>query len=118
LLAPFAVGYLIWCELHGVAALGHSGATIDVLLIASAFVTAIPLFLFSYGARLIPYSTVGVIQYVAPSLQLACAVLFFGEPFDHGHAVGFALIWLGLLVYAADGLYARASQQQPAKQPA
>ena len=117
LLAPFAIGYLIWCELHGVAALGHSGTGVDALLVASAFVTAIPLFLFAYGARQIPYSTIGVIQYIAPSLQLACAVLFFGEPFDHGHAVGFALIWLGLLLYAADGLYARANQQ-PAREPA
>jgi chloramphenicol-sensitive protein RarD len=118
LLAPFAAGYLVWCELYGVASLGHSGALVDTLLVASAFVTAIPLFLFAYGARQIPYSTVGVIQYIGPSLQLVCAVLFFGEPFDHGHAVGFTLIWLALLVYAADGLYARASQQQPDKQPA
>ncbi|MBX5462470.1 MAG: EamA family transporter RarD [Steroidobacteraceae bacterium] len=115
LLVPFAVGFLIWCEMKGTAALGHSGLVVDVLLVASGIVTAVPLFLFSYGARLIPYSTVGVLQYLAPSMQLACAVLVFGEPFQRGRAVGFALIWAALIVYACDGLLrARRQKLSPA----
>ena len=105
MLMPLAVGYLLWCEVNGTGALGHSGVAVDVLLFFSGLVTAVPLFLFAYGARQIPYSMVGVLQYIAPSLQLACAVLFFGEPFQHARAIGFALIWMALLVYAGDGLW-------------
>ena len=53
-----------------------------VLLIGSGLVTAVPLFLFAYAARRLPYSTVGVLQYIGPSLQLVCGVWFFGERFD------------------------------------
>jgi chloramphenicol-sensitive protein RarD len=105
LLTPLAVGYLVWCQISGTGALGHSSGTIDLLLIVSGLVTAVPLALFSFGARQIPYSTVGVIQYIGPSLQLACAVLAFGEAFTRGRAVGFGLIWMALLVYAADGIW-------------
>jgi chloramphenicol-sensitive protein RarD len=104
LLAPLAAGYLIWCALQDTGAMGHLSLRTDVLLVASGAVTAVPLFLFAYGARLLPYSTVGVLQYIAPSLQLACAVLIFKEPFGHAQAVGFAFIWAALLVYAGDGI--------------
>jgi chloramphenicol-sensitive protein RarD len=70
----------------------------------------VPLFLFAYGARRLPYSTVGLLQYIGPSLQLICGVWFFGERFDAARAAGFVLIWLALLVYALDGvLRARAA---------
>jgi chloramphenicol-sensitive protein RarD len=104
MLAPLAIGYLIWCEWQGVAALGHTTRLIDVLLVLSGVITATPLFLFSYGARRLPYSTVGILQYIAPSLQLATAVFVFGEPFERGRIIGFALIWAALLIYAGDSL--------------
>lgn len=104
MLAPFAAGYLIWCELNGIGALGHRGGTVDALLLLSGLVTAVPLFLFAFGARKIPYSTVGVLQYIGPSLQLLCAVLYFGEPFPWSRGIGFALIWAALFIYAVDGL--------------
>jgi chloramphenicol-sensitive protein RarD len=71
-LLPVAVVYLLWCESAGTGALGHAGPAVDALLIGSGPLTAITLFLFAYGARLLPYSTVGVLQYIAPTLQLAC----------------------------------------------
>lgn len=104
LLAPLAIGYLVWAGATGRGALGHAGPMVDVLLVASGAVTAIPLFLFAYGARRLPYSTVGIIQYLAPSLQLATAVLVFHEPFDQARLTGFTCIWVALLVYAGDGL--------------
>ena len=104
LLLPFAVGYLIWCEVQGIGSFTHSGAGIDTLLVLSCVVTATPLALFAYGARLLPYSTVGILQYIAPSLQLVCAVFILGEPFQRARAVGFALIWAALIVYAFDGI--------------
>lgn len=104
LLAPLAIGYLVWCALAGTAAFAHEGPMVDAMLVGSGAITALPLFLFAYGARRLPYSTVGVLQYLAPTLQLATAVLLFGEPFGRERAIGFALIWAALLIYAADGL--------------
>ena len=105
LLMPLAVAYLVWCQAAGSAALTLERPGIDALLIGSGLVTAIPLFLFAYGARALPYSTLGVLQYIAPSLQLLCGVLLYHESFGGARAAGFALIWVALLIYAADGLW-------------
>ncbi len=113
LLAPLAIGFLLWCEHAGTGAIGHSGALIDVLLLGSGPLTAITLFLFAYGTRLLPYSTVGLLQYIAPSLQFACGVFVLHEPFDHARAVGFAVIWAALIVYAGEGI--RLSRRQQAR---
>ncbi|MGQ0586772.1 MAG: EamA family transporter, partial [Gammaproteobacteria bacterium] len=80
------------------------GGTVDALLVASGLVTALPLILFAYGAQRIPYSLVGILQYIAPSLQLACGVFLYNEPFTAVQAQGFACIWLALGIYAGDGL--------------
>ena len=103
MLTPFAVGYLLWCEVAGIGSMGHSGTLVDVLLLLSGVVTAVPLVLFTYGARRIPLSTIGVIQFIGPSLQLVCGLLVFGEPFPAARAMGFVLIWIGLLIYALNG---------------
>jgi chloramphenicol-sensitive protein RarD len=113
LLMPCASAYLLWCEATGGGALGHVPAAIDALLIASGPLTAVTLFLFAYGARRIPYSTVGLLQYMTPSLQLACGVFAFHEPFARTQAVGFALIWLALAIYAGDGLRSLRTQEAP-----
>ncbi|MGH8266530.1 MAG: EamA family transporter RarD, partial [Steroidobacteraceae bacterium] len=100
-----AVAYLLWCQAAGSGAFAGAGAGVAALLVGSGLVTAVPLFLFAFGARALPYSTVGVLQYIAPSLQLLCGVLLFHESFGPGLAAGFAVIWAALLVYAADGLW-------------
>jgi chloramphenicol-sensitive protein RarD len=105
LLLPLAAGYLIWLEMSHVGALGHSGGMIDAMLVGAGPITAVPLFLFAFGARLIPYSAMGLIQYVAPSLQLALGLIVFGESLDHNRAVGLALIWVGLAIYTVDGIW-------------
>jgi len=102
-LAPFAVVYLVWCETAGVGSMGHTGMVADLLLLLSGVVTAVPLVLFAYGARRIPLSTMGVIQFIGPSLQLVCGLLVFGEPFPQARALGFVFIWIGLLLYAVNG---------------
>jgi len=111
LLAPLAVGYLLWSESAGVGALGHEGSVSDAMLIASGPLTAIPLFLFAQGTRLLPYSTIGVLQYIAPSLQFMCGVFVLHEPFDHVRAIGFALIWTALAIYAGEGVRLSRRQQ-------
>ena len=103
-LVPFAALYLAWCQLAGYGALGHTGPAIDALLIGSGPLTAITLFLFAYGTRLLPYATVGLLQYIAPSLQFVCGVFILHEPFTRSRALGFTIIWAALCIYAADGL--------------
>jgi chloramphenicol-sensitive protein RarD len=111
MLMPFAVAYLIWCEATGSGALGHRSLAIDALLVGSGPVTAFALFLFAYGARRIPYSTTGVLNYIAPTLQLACGVFVFREPFARAHLVGFTLIWAAVLIYAGDRLLSARRQE-------
>jgi chloramphenicol-sensitive protein RarD len=111
-LLPFAVAYLCWCESAGTGVLGHARAAIQALLIGSGPLTAIALFLFAYGARLLAYSTVGVLQYIAPTLQFACGVFAFHEPFERTRVIGFALIWAALLIYAGEGLWLSRRQQR------
>jgi chloramphenicol-sensitive protein RarD len=116
ILLPLAAAYLAWCQADGTGALTGHGWWMTALLVGSGLVTAVPLFLFAYGARALPYSTVGVLQYIGPSLQLVCGVLFFHESFGPAVAAGFALLWTGLLIYAADGVWrARASARRLAR---
>jgi len=105
LLLPFGVAYLIWCETAGTGSLGHSSLTIDTLLVLGGPITAIPLVLFAFGARRIPYSTVGLLQYIGPTLQLLLGVFAFHEPFGGARLIGFSLIWSGLAIYAIDGVW-------------
>jgi chloramphenicol-sensitive protein RarD len=105
LLAPFAAAFLVWSEMQGSGALGHSSFAIGALLVGSGLATALPLALFAYGARLIPLSTVGLVQYIGPTLQFLIGVLVFHEPFTRSQAVGFVLIWTALAIYAADSLW-------------
>ena len=104
LLTPLAAGYLAWLGTQGTGAFGRLGAATDLLLLGSGIATAVPLALFAYGARRIPLSTVGLTQYIGPTMQLLCGVFFFGEPFPRARAIGFALIWCALAIYAANGL--------------
>jgi chloramphenicol-sensitive protein RarD len=98
LVAPLAIIFLATRPDGGVW-LGGGAATI-ALLTASGPVTAIPLVLFAYGARRLRMSSLGLMQYINPTLQMAVAVLAFGETFTPVHAVTFACIWAGLLLYS------------------
>jgi chloramphenicol-sensitive protein RarD len=104
LLLPFAAGYLFWCEAQGIGALGHRSGLVDALLLIGGIVTSVPLLLFAYGARRVPFSTMGVIQFIAPSMQLVCGLVVFGEPLEPGRLIGFVLIWIGLLIYVGNAL--------------
>lgn len=106
LLLPIATAYVLWAELSGDGALMNAGFTIDALLIVGGPLTAIPLVLFAVGARRIPLFTVGLLQYIGPSLQLVCAVLVFHEPFTGPRVIGFSMIWAALAVFALDGVLA------------
>jgi chloramphenicol-sensitive protein RarD len=113
ILLPFAATLLIWCECTGTGGFGLGSAAVRALLIGSGPLTAVALFLFAYGARLLPYSSIGVLQYLTPTLQFACGVFAFHEPFERTRAYGFILIWSALLFYIGEGWW-RSSRQQPA----
>jgi chloramphenicol-sensitive protein RarD len=105
LLVPFAAAYLIWRELNGTASFTHVSGSVDALLLFGGVITSVPLVLFSYGARQVPYSTIGVLQFIAPSMQLVCGLVVFREPLEAARLKGFALIWMGLAIYAIDALW-------------
>ena len=102
LLLPFAAGWLIWGWLSGHAVFGSGSPAMLALIVGAGFVTATPLLLFTAAARQLPYSTLGMLQFLAPTMQFLLAVLIYGEPFTRAHAVAFAAIWgaLGLYVLA------------------
>ena len=102
LLVP-ALAWLGFAQWQGTGAFGHSGWHSDALLVFGGALTALPLIGFAYGARRIPYSLVGILQYISPSLQLVCGALLLGESFSRDQLLGFSCIWLALAVYAADG---------------
>jgi len=105
LVLPLGIGYLIWCEIAGIGVATQAGLGTNLMLMLGGPITAIPLVLFSFGARRIPYSTIGLLQYIAPTMQFLLAILLFNEPFGGPRAVGFALIWTALAIYAVDGVW-------------
>lgn len=102
LIAPFAIGLLAWLAAQDRSAFAPASDAMQWLIAASGPLTAIPLLLFAAGARRIPFSLLGLLQYIGPTLQLGVGVLLFGEPFGPGRALGFALIWLALALYSAE----------------
>jgi chloramphenicol-sensitive protein RarD len=100
LLAPVAAVVLLWGQHSG--ALPEQDAHTWLLFALSGPVTAVPLLLFSAGARRIPLSTMGVLQYITPTILLFLGTLLFDEPFSGPRMFGFALIWTALLLYSAD----------------
>ena len=79
-------------------------ATLGWLLLAGPL-TAIPLLLFAAGARRIPMATLGILQYISPSLQMLLGVWLYGEAFEPARAIGFYLIWAALVLYSADSIW-------------
>jgi chloramphenicol-sensitive protein RarD len=107
LLAPLAAGFLLW-QLHtGRSIVGSAGLPLLLLLISTGAVTAIPLLLFAYGARRIRMTTLGLLQYIGPTVNLALGIWLYREPFSRAHAVSFGFIWTGLALYTADNLIAQ-----------
>ncbi|WP_395613614.1 EamA family transporter RarD [Allosphingosinicella sp.] len=104
ILAPAALFWVFHVRAQGTAAFGHQGWLTDALLILGGGVTALPLILFTAAAKRLPYSTLGFLQYIAPSLQFLLAVLVFGEPFGTAKAVCFGAIWTALLIFSVEGL--------------
>lgn len=104
LLLPAAVIYLLWASRAGTSAFSDGTTTLRLLLVAGGPITAVPLLSFAAGARRIPLSLVGILQYIGPTLQLLLGVWVFGERFTLPKLLGFALIWLAVLLFSLEGL--------------
>lgn len=100
LVLPFALGYLVW--LGGTGSFGTVNAWTDALLVLAGPMTFVPLGLFLVAAQRLKYSTVGLMQYMTPTGQLALGVLVYGEHFSPAHAIAFVCIWSALVLYSAD----------------
>jgi len=103
-LALPALGYLAWLNVDGGAEFGHVSAWHTVLMVLSGVATAVPLLLFAAAANRVPLVGLGILQYVAPILQLACGVLLFHEPMPAARVAGFGLVWIALIIFTADGI--------------
>ncbi|BCY05162.1 EamA family transporter RarD [Actinoplanes sp. L3-i22] len=103
-LALPALAYLTWLNLDGGAKFGHVSATHTILMLFAGVATAVPLLLFAGAANRVPLVGLGILQYVAPILQLACGVLIYHEPMPAARLAGFGLVWIALIIFTADGL--------------
>ncbi|MCG8455514.1 MAG: EamA family transporter, partial [Holophagales bacterium] len=101
-LTPIAVIYLLHLEGEGSGAMGQGDLFTDGMLLASGAITAAPLLFFTHGARRLPLSTLGLLQYLAPTLQFLLAVFAYREPFDRTQLVAFAFIWMALAIFTLD----------------
>ena len=115
-LFPVAAAYVGWLTLHGENAFMNTPSdTTRWLLVAAGPITAIPLLLFASGARKIPLSILGLLQYLGPTIQFLLGVLLFKEAFTSERLVGFALIWGALILFAGEGLLQRGRSAPAAK---
>ncbi len=102
LLAPLALGFLFVLGARNAGAFGTAGVRISFLLVLAGAVTALPLIWFASAARRLPYSVLGLCQYLSPSLAFVLAVFLYGERFTRAHAVAFGCIWTALAIFSVD----------------
>lgn len=107
ILTPVAVGYLVILQLTGALAFAHQGPGNAALLIGTGLVTAVPLLLFGAAATRLPLTTIGLLQYLGPFIQFVLGITIFDEEMSPARWAGFALVWLALVVFTADGLAQR-----------
>lgn len=105
-LLPFMLAYAVWITVRGEAAFATGELRYDILLPIAGPLTLIPLTCFAAGARRVQLSTIGFLQYLAPSLSFCLAVFVFHEAFGRAQLITFSLIWLSLAVYTVDSLHA------------
>jgi chloramphenicol-sensitive protein RarD len=96
---PIALIYLAFVGFSGSGSFLHEGALTDILLIGTGIVTSIPLLMFASAARQIPLTIIGILQFIAPTLQFLIGVFLYHEPFDQSRLVGFGLVWLALIIF-------------------
>jgi chloramphenicol-sensitive protein RarD len=110
---PVALIYLAFLEFTSTGAFLHDGALIDALLIGAGVVTTIPLLMFASAAKQIPLTVLGILQYIAPTLQFLIGVFVYHELFDESRLIGFGLVWLALVIFWVESYLANRVLVQP-----
>ncbi len=105
-LAPVALGYLAWATAAGTAQSWSQGVGHVALLSTTGVVTALPLILFAGAANKVPLATLGMLQYIAPTLQFLIGVLVYSEPMSLARWIGFILVWVALLLLSTESILA------------
>jgi chloramphenicol-sensitive protein RarD len=100
--SPAAAVALLWWHHTGEGALGRIDVRTQAFVLSAGVVTAVPLLLFAYGAQRIKLTTLGLLQYLAPTVQFLIGIVVYHEAFDTARLQAFSLIWIGLLIYSAD----------------
>ncbi len=118
LLTPLALGYLVWLQAKGVGTFVTLGWGHSLLLVATGLVTAVPLLFFAAAATRLPLSTLGLLQYLAPTLQFLLGVLYFHEVMSTGRWVGFGLVWLALMLMSGHGIHRASRRSRLVAEPA
>ena len=103
ILSPLAVGWVMWIAARGEMVF-LTDTSVTVLMLLAGVVTAVPLMLYANGAKLLRLSTIGILQYIAPTMIFLTAVFVFGEPFGTARAIAFPMIWAALLIYTGSML--------------
>lgn len=103
-LLPVALLVIAIIGVRGETQFGHHGLANTLLVLTVGLVTVLPLLLFAVSAQIVPLSTVGVLQYITPTLQLITGIFIFGEPMPTARLIGFCLVWLALILYTFDAL--------------
>ena len=116
-IAPFALGYLVFLTWVGTSTFTGEGPGHAVLLTTTGIVTAVPLICFGAAATRVPMVSLGLLQYLTPTLQLATGVFVYGEPMPLGRLAGFVLVWVALVVFSVEALRHRRRQVQLALTP-
>ncbi|THD82925.1 EamA family transporter RarD [Aliigemmobacter aestuarii] len=113
LLLPAALAYMAW--VGGDAAFVTGTGWDQVLLLCAGLVTAVPLMIYANGAKLLRLSTIGILQYIVPTMIFLTAVFLFDEPFGHARAIAFPMIWAALALYTVELLRASRRREKPAE---
>jgi len=109
-----ALGYIFYAETSGIGHFGDTGMTDMLLLMGCGVVTAVPLMIYANGAKLLRLSTIGIMQYIAPTIIFIIAVFVFKEPFGPYKLAAFVLIWIALAIYTSSLLRSRKARQAAA----
>ena len=105
LLAPIALAGMVWWMCSGQSSMGHLGVNTDLLLFAAGVVTVVPLVCFLEAGLRLKLATLGIVQYITPTMQFLLGVFVFHEHFDHERGITFVLIWVALAIYTLDALH-------------
>jgi chloramphenicol-sensitive protein RarD len=104
------LAYLVYCEVTGQGAFLHGNLSSHSLLVGAGVVTTVPLFMFAMAVPRMPLSLVGILQYIAPTIQFLIGVLMYKEPFTSAQFIGFGIVWTALIIFGVESLFSHRLQ--------